>query len=481
MQKVFGLLIFATIMILSAGAEAQKPSPVSRAASSLVKKRVPTARQQYSSSGIPAAGGAEPEVVSDRGATSEPVISPVSVADSLLTDSAAVASAGIIEIAPIPEYYFLPAIFDTYRFLEPDTLPLQLKENDSSPSEWLDKANYIYSAMDRAKQAYMIASPQTVKYNLAWLPEPPKKFEAVIDPSTQQIDIREVKVDPNAGENIVAPEIERKNWIHTFTGNIQFSQAFVSPNWYQGGNNNLNMIAQAIWNVKLNQAYHPNILFESTVQYKLGMNSAPDDSLRSYSISEDLFQINSTFGMKAARRWFYSLSFQFKTQLFNSYTSNTRNLRSAFMSPAEMTIGLGMTYNYVNPRKTIQFDASLAPLSYNMKICMKDDDKMAHSQFGIGVHRHSVSQYGSTAELKLRWAIAYNIVWQSRFFMFTDYDYMQADWENTISFAINRFLSTQIYVHARYDSSATYRNPDWHKLQLKEILSFGFSYKFATI
>lgn len=459
MQKVIRTIVLATLAF-AASASAQTPESVSKAASSLVQRRT-----------APAAENPAAPAVAD--------IPAISVADSLLTDSAAVANAGIIEIAPIPEFYFLPAVFDTYRFLEPDTLPVGAKPVEGA--EWLDRVNYIYAAMDRAKQAYMINSPSTVIYNQRWLPEPPKKFVAVIDPSTQQIDIREVKVDANSAENIVAPEIERKNWIHAFTGNVQFSQAFVSPNWYQGGNNNLNMIAHAVWNVKLNQAYHPNLLFESTVQYKLGINSAPDDTLRSYSISEDLFQINSTFGVKAARRWFYSVTFQFKTQLLNSYTKNTDDLRSAFMSPAEMTVGLGMTYNYVNPKKTFQFDASIAPLSYNMKICMKPDSKIPHSQFDIAANRHTVSQYGSTAELKMRWAIAYNIVWQSRFFMFTDYSYAQADWENTLSFDINRFLSTQIYVHARYDTQSAYRNPDWHKLQLKEILSFGFSYKFATI
>ena len=34
----------------------------------------------------------------------------------------------------------------------------------------------------------------------------------------------------------------------------------------------------------------------------------------------------------------------------------------------------------------------------------------------------------------------------------------------------------------RYDSSTpACDDPDWHKFQFKEILSFGFSYKFATI
>ena len=52
----------------------------------------------------------------------------------------------------------------------------------------------------------------------------------------------------------------------------------------------------------------------------------------------------------------------------------------------------------------------------------------------------------------------------------------------TLSFDINKYLSTQIYAHLRYDTSTgRIANTDWHRWQLKEILSFGFSYKFSTI
>ena len=62
------------------------------------------------------------------------------------------------------------------------------------------------------------------------------------------------------------------------------------------------------------------------------------------------------------------------------------------------------------------------------------------------------------------------------------YDYVQGDWENTINFSINRYLSTQMYVHLRYDSSmAAIEGTRWHKWQLKEILSFGLQYRFKTI
>jgi hypothetical protein len=82
----------------------------------------------------------------------------------------------------------------------------------------------------------------------------------------------------------------------------------------------------------------------------------------------------------------------------------------------------------------------------------------------------------------MTWKITRNITYTGRWFVFSDYSYLQGDWENTFNFSVNRYISTQIYVHARYDSSTT-RDPDskWHLWQLKEILSFGFAYQFSTI
>ena len=47
----------------------------------------------------------------------------------------------------------------------------------------------------------------------------------------------------------------------------------------------------------------------------------------------------------------------FKTQLLNSYTPNTYNLNSAFLSPGELNVGLGMPYN-----DSLQNSISLAPV-----------------------------------------------------------------------------------------------------------------------
>ena len=91
--------------------------------------------------------------------------------------------------------------------------------------------------------------------------------------------------------------------------------------------------------------------------------------MHQYNISEDLFQVNANFGVRAAKRWFYSVTGQFKTQLLNNYKKNSNDLAAAFLSPAELNLGLGMTYTYENARKTVDFKASIAPGSYNLKTC----------------------------------------------------------------------------------------------------------------
>jgi hypothetical protein len=327
----------------------------------------------------------------------------------------------------------------------------------------------------------MVDHPDDVRYNINDLPEAPKRYRAYVDPATARINVEEISVDKKDVVNDVKPlEVKRKNWIHDFTGLVQFSQAYNSPNWYQGGNNNLNAIVNGVYNVKLNQTFHPNLLFENTIQYKLAMNSAPDDSLRNYSISEDLLQINSKFGIKARKSWYYSATLQFKTQLLNNYKKNTRDMQASFLSPGELNIGLGMTYSYETPKKNFTVNASLAPLSYNLKTCI--NNKIDETTMSIKAGRNIANQFGSNIDCKMVWQIAYNIKLTSTLTAFTDYSYIQGDWENTLAFTINRFLSTQIYVHLRYDST-TARADDsaWHKWQLKEVLSFGFSYTIGTV
>lgn len=382
----------------------------------------------------------------------------------------------------LPTYYLRPAVFDKLHIqdsLRISTTPVvYLVPDEPEIGGWINEDAFRNDMMNRVRQNYIVNNPDLIIYNEAHLPEPPKQFTATVDPETAKIVISEVIPEFKAQPNLEVV-FGKTHWLKEFNINLQFSQAYVSPNWYQGGNNSLNALASVFYKVKLNPTYHKNLLFENTFQYKLGLMNAPDDELRNYSISEDLFQWNMTAGYKSTKRWYYSMNAQLKTQFLNSFKKGTNNLKAAFMSPAELNVGLGMTYNYTNPKKTLTFDASISPLSWNMKTCT--NHRMDVTSFGIKKGHNTVHEIGSSAEGKLSWQICENIALRSRLFIFSDYDYVQSDLENTLMFTINKFLTTQIYVHMRYDTSAD-RNADddWSKFMLKEILSFGFTYKFST-
>lgn len=397
----------------------------------------------------------------------------------------------VVELADsntyFPDYYvvhpsimYMPIIFQKQQIINDSIVKpkfnvhsaktTKLDVDDSWLTESMRKAKFENYHMNRI----IYQNPAMVKYNISMLPEPPKTYVIVEKPNKLTLSLEELIQKTKPTEKPESAGIKYKSWINRFDASLQFSQAYLSQNWYQGGNSNLNLYANVVYNVKLNQNVHPNLLFENSIQYKLSLSSAPQDTLRSYSISEDLFQINTKFGVKAFKKWFYTTTLMFKTQLLNNYTVNTHNMKASFLTPGELNFGFGMTYSSVNKRKTFNVNLSIAPLSYNMKIC-RDINRVDPTVYGIEAGKHIKSQYGSNLEGKLSWIITPNISLNSRLFVFTDYTYIQGDLENTFNFSINKYLSTQLYFHLRYDTSAS-SDPDWKKWQFKEILSFGLNF-----
>ncbi|MDE6328697.1 MAG: hypothetical protein K2L91_09240, partial [Duncaniella sp.] len=140
----------------------------------------------------------------------------------------------------LPTYTLRPAVFDTLRIqdsLRISTTPaIILIEDSPEIGAWLNEDAFRHDFMGRVRQNYFINHPDLVIYNEADLPEPPKHFTATVDPETARIVISEVIPEFKA-----KPELEvvfgKKHWLKEFNVNLQFSQAYVSPNWYQGGNN----------------------------------------------------------------------------------------------------------------------------------------------------------------------------------------------------------------------------------------------------
>ncbi|MBD5304945.1 MAG: DUF3078 domain-containing protein [Bacteroides sp.] len=343
---------------------------------------------------------------------------------------------------------------------------------------WLRKSIDTYRFQEDFAYTMMIDNPSLIEYAYWDLPEPPRlpeedySFRGYL----KRLNLPEIKPAANLPVHANGGRI---NWLHSFNVAIQLSQAYVSSNWYQGGTSHLAFFANTSWDVQLNQVYYPKAMFQSTVSYKLAINSTPDDQYHRYNVSQDLFQYNLKAGYKALENWYYSFTMQFKTQFFNSYPTNSPDRSASFLSPGEFNVGLGMTYSKQNEKKTLTFTASISPISYNLKTCI--DKWVDHSQFGIRADRKLLNEIGSNAEVNFTALLWGNTTYTTRLFIFSDYKNMQTDWENTLNFQFSRLFSTQIYAHLRYDTSADSSiSRKWRKLMMKEILSVGISYSFST-
>ena len=113
-----------------------------------------------------------------------------------------------------------------------------------------------------------------------------------------------------------------------------------------------------------------------------------------------------------------------------------------------------------------------------MKLC-KTDVNPSPTNFGIREGHHTIHNVGSKLESKLNIKFNSSISWSSRLYVFSNYEYVQGDWENTFNFNVTSHLITQFYTHLRYDKSVN-KNEKWNYWQFKEILSFGLTYRFAT-
>lgn len=381
---------------------------------------------------------------------------------------------------------FMPVLF-TGKIL-PDNFTLY------KPFEILSKPDYglpvhtsnlfekeIYEK-EMQRKAYLYLTfhhPEAIKYIAGILPKDiPIPEEIKVNPYR---DLFKIEPLPDYG-NMGKPQKfipKPRFWIANFEHSLQFSQNYISPNWYKGGNSNLNLLS---YNKFQHKYEKEKVSIENKIEYKLGLYTSTSDSLRNFRIGEDIFSINSSYGYKAFSKWYYTVSLGFWTQFFNNYYENRNDLKSSsFLSPVNLNIGLGMEYK-LNKKfpsdkyKKIDFTANISPFSFNYKYIY--DDKVDHNRYGLTPDQKALNNFGSKINTNFTYNFNRQVSWISEFYYFTSYEKVESEFKNTLNMAINRYFSTKFFFNVRFDDGVIKKKSSDSYFQYYEILSFGFNYKW---
>ena len=332
------------------------------------------------------------------------------------------------------------------------------------------------AAQDNAMMSMYVSHPELISDSernlreagtIEHLPETPVRNDAVFtQPKTAAVPAPVV----SGPVDIIA--VRPNFW--TFAGDysLQFMQNFVSGNWYKGGESTYSMIGSVTLQANYNNKQ--KIKWDNKLEMKLGLMTSPGDTAHDYKTSEDLIRLTSKLGIQATKRWYYTIQAIAYTQFLRSYKTNETTPKSDFMSPFNLNVSLGMDYTVEWLNKHLTGSINISPLAMNYRYVSRS---ALVTSYSIDEGKHSLVDLGSTLTADLTWKFSDNVKWQTRLYGYTTYKRVEMEWENTLTFQLSKYISTNLFVYPRFDDS-TSRDDKYGYFQLKEYWSLGFNYSF---
>ncbi len=259
----------------------------------------------------------------------------------------------------------------------------------------------------------------------------------------------------------------RKIWKTGIKTGLYFNQGYVSKNWSQGGESSIAVTSTLEAYANYKRKRHT---WENRLDIKYGLLKSGDNKFRK---NEDRLELNTKYGQKAVKSWYYSAQFNLKTQIANGYSyprDKSRKLNSRFFSPANIIVSLGMDY-----KPNSKLSILISPLSAKYTIVADtaqvdqtvygiDKDKKIKKEVGAYVNLFSKIKFWGDFELKNKVTLYANYAEKS--------ENVDIDWELILNMPISQYLSTKISTHLLSDDDTS------SQLQFRENFALGVSYRF---
>lgn len=333
----------------------------------------------------------------------------------------------------------------------------------------------VTDAVDEAMMSLYLRRPDLVRNNESRLKEVGTLREDVNTELTQKVDLVEkVEVVPEEAEPVPVALVVKKPNFWKFKGNgyLQFLQNYVSSNWHKGGESYYSAVAATT--LEMNYNDKDRLTFDNKLEMKLGFQTSTSDTVHKFKTNNDLLRLTSKLGLQAHKRWYYTVQLLAYTQFARSLKANDTKTYSDFMSPFHLTLGIGMEYKVSALNNRLTGSLNFLPLSFNFVYV----DRLAlASNNGIHGAHHTTEDFGSQFTADLKWQIADQVSWKSRFYVNTSYHRTLMEWENLFELKVTKSISANLFLYPRFDDSSK-RDKDLGYFQFQEWSSIGLTYSF---
>jgi hypothetical protein len=279
---------------------------------------------------------------------------------------------------------------------------------------------------------------------------------------------------------ILSQDTDTSYWSSAGKFGINFSQVGLT-NWASGGDPTVSFNGLFTYGLKFEKEPHLwiNKLDAGYGVQRIGHEGEP------FKKTDDKIVVTTRYGYRINKKWYASALADFRTQFYEgySYEKDTSRFISAFMAPAYLKMGIGVSYNHRFSEEEY-FSVTLAPLNTKTTFVL-DDTLSARGAFGIDPGEQLLFQAGVDLSMTLNKELVKNVTLSTTlglFSKYTDLAVVDVNWDMVVWFRINQYLSATISTQLIYDQDVTVidseGNPVNSLVQFKEVLGIGFTLAF---
>jgi hypothetical protein len=268
-------------------------------------------------------------------------------------------------------------------------------------------------------------------------------------------------------------------WTRKGDVSLMFSQTSFT-HWAAGGENSITMSGFFNYYAGYEQGLSK---WENFIALGFGQTKTGEQDFRK---SEDKIDLLSTYGLKAAEKWYYTANLGFKTQFVEGYEyhdddpSKDKTKISNFMAPGYFTAGLGMEYK---PYDFMSF--YLSPVTARW-IFVNDQSLADAGAFGVDPGETVREEFGASFRFLFDKEIVTNVSFSTKLELFSNYledpQNVDVSWDNTLDLMVNDWISAKVGVLILYDDNTPIILNDegqvGKRTQIKQLIAVGLNYNF---